>query len=240
MKKTIKTALSLIIAASLLLLMASCTFSEVLQKLFVGSMDDGTADFDMGVIELGMKFTLPESWDFYDREELLQMSGLDENGDEDALKKELLQKTTVYDMFAVDSVTGMNVIVLYENIKVQGMNPETFDAQAYAAALTGNLEKQTTIQYTKSSEQTVSVGGYEFLELSYEAYYPDYDFSIGQKYYIRKIDDFIMGIIVTEGDGSFDEMSAFLFFGEMRKEKRHGAFCIREDKRPCCKQGLLS
>ena len=53
MKKTIKTALSLIIAASLLLLMASCTFSEVLQKLFVGSMDDGTADFDMGVIELG-------------------------------------------------------------------------------------------------------------------------------------------------------------------------------------------
>lgn len=37
-------------------------------------MDDGTADFDMGVIELGtyvsdfsgMKFTLPESWDFYD------------------------------------------------------------------------------------------------------------------------------------------------------------------------------
>lgn len=220
MKKTIKTALSLIIAASLLLLMASCTFSEVLQKLFVGSMDDGTADFDMGVIELGtyvsdfsgMKFTLPESWDFYDREELLQMSGLDENGDEDALKKELLQKTTVYDMFAVDSVTGMNVIVLYENIKVQGMNPETFDAQAYAAALTVNLEKQTTIQYTKSSEQTVSVGGYEFLELSYEAYYPDYDFSIGQKYYIRKIDDFIMGIIVTEGDGSFDEMSPLSYF----------------------------
>lgn len=220
MKKTIKTALSLIIAASLLLLMASCTFSEVLQKLFVGSMDDGTADFDMGVIESGtyvsdfsgMKFTLPKGWDFYDREELLQMSGLDENGDEDSLKKELLQKTTVYDMFAVDSVTGMSVIVLYENIKVQGMNPETFDAQAYAAALTGNLEKQTTIQYTKSGEQTVSVGGYEFLELSYEAYYPDYDFSIGQNYYIRKIDDFIMGIIVTEGDGSFDEMSPLSYF----------------------------
>ena len=78
--------------------------------------------------------------------------------------------------------------------------------------MTGNLEKQTTIQYTKSSEQTVAVGGFDFLELSYEAYYPDYDFSIEQKYYIRKIDDFIMGIIVTEGDGSFDEMSPLSYF----------------------------
>ena len=109
-------------------------------------------------------------------------------------------------------MTGMNVIVLYENIKVQGMDTETFSEQDYAAALTGNLEKQTTIQYTKSSEQTVAVGGFDFLELSYEAYYPDYDFSIEQKYYIRKIDDFIMGIIVTEGDGSFDEMSPLSYF----------------------------
>ena len=53
MKKTMKTALSLIIAAAFLLLMASCSFTEVFQKLFVGSTDDGTADFDMGVIELG-------------------------------------------------------------------------------------------------------------------------------------------------------------------------------------------
>lgn len=220
MKKTMKTALSLIIAAAFLLLMASCSFTEVFQKLFVGSMDDGTADFDMGVIELGaymsnfsgMKFMLPDGWEFYDREELLKMSGLDENGDVDALKKELLKKTTVYDMFAVDSMTGMNVIVLYENIKVQGMNPETFNEQDYAAALTSNLEKQTTIRYTKSSEQTVAVGGFDFLELGYEAYYPDYDFSIEQKYYIRKIDDFIMGIIVTEGNGSFDEMSPLSYF----------------------------
>lgn len=220
MKKTMKTVLSLVIAAAFLVLMASCSLTEAVKKLFVGSMDDGTEGFDMGVIESGtyvsnfsgMKFTLPEGWEFYDREELLRMSGLDENGDEDAIKKEILKKTTVYDMYAVDSLTGMNIIVLYENIKVEGMDPETFDEEDYAAALDSNFEKQTTVRYTKSGEERVMVGGYEFLALDYTAYYADYDFSIGQRYYLRKIGDFIMGIIVTEGSGGFGETSPVSYF----------------------------
>lgn len=220
MKKTMKTVVSLVVAGALMLFMASCSLTEAIQKLFVSGMDDGTADFDMGVIESGvytsdfsgMKFTLPENWEFYDREELLKMSGLDENGDEDTLKKEILKKTTVYDMYAVDSMTGLNVIVLYENIKVQGMDPETFSEKDYASALNDNLEKQTAIRYTKSSEQNVTVGGYEFWEISYEAYYSDYDFSIEQKYYLRKIGDFIMGIILTGGSEGFGDVSPISCF----------------------------
>lgn len=205
MKRISKAILLLTIAAILMAGLASCSLTDTLQRLFVGAMDDGTENFDMGVIEsgvytsdfAGMQFTLPQGWVFYDREELLALSGLDENDDADALKKEILEKTTVYDMYAMNPSTGSNIIIMFENIRVQGLDPETFDVQDYSEALTKNLSGQTEIAYEKTKERTVALGGYEFLSIEFNANAAAYSYSICQKYFIRQIGDFMMSIIVT-------------------------------------------
>ena len=54
MKRISKAILLLTIAAILMAGLASCSLTDTLQRLFVGAMDDGTENFDMGVIESGV------------------------------------------------------------------------------------------------------------------------------------------------------------------------------------------
>ena len=213
MKNTGKAILSFIMAAAMILVFASCSLTEAWQKLVVGGMEDGTENFDMGIVEgdvytsnfAQIKFTLPENWEFYDREKLLELTGLDADGDADEVKKELAKKTTVYDMYAVNPMSGANVIIMFENIKVQGLNPNTFGEEDYAEAILKALDGQDTgILYQKKGEKTTQLGGHEFLMM--ELTVTSSGISLGQNYYIRKVGDFMMSIVVT---GDVDPESYF-------------------------------
>lgn len=215
MKNTGKAILSFIVAAAMILVFASCSLTETWQKLVVGGMEDGTENFDMGIVEgdvytsnfAEIKFTLPENWEFYDREELLALTGLDADGDADELQKELIKKTTVYDMYALNPMNGFNVIVMFENIKVQGLNPDTFGEEDYAEALMKGLEEQEAgLTYEKTGEENTQLGGHEFLRLEFNA--TSSGVSLKQEYYIRKVGDFIMSIIVTGDINSESYFSA--------------------------------
>lgn len=216
---------SLVLSACTLCSLSACgDVSEVIEKTqknrvenSIEKMEDISKTFEKGTVSgntysstfSNIKFEAPDGWVFATDEELSQSmnAGADVVGDDIGLKdaelnKKLIEKTTIYDMMASNEYTGENVIVLYENIKAYGLDPEEFSETDYINQVKKNLTTMNndTLSYTqKGGIETISIDGMDFTKTIFTAEIKGYDVSIEQIYYVHKIDDYMVGMILSSG-----------------------------------------
>lgn len=137
-------------------------------------------------------FDKPSSWSYYSDEELATLMGItSEQMNVDF--EQLLESTgSVYDMMAVDSATGTNVMVMFENLASSGSTgiseSEYFDNVKTMLNYTG-------MGYTFGSEKTVYMGGQKYLSMMASS--TQYGTAMDQVYYIRIVGNYVVGIIAT-------------------------------------------
>lgn len=179
----------------------------------IEKMEDASKDFARGKVSGstyttdfgGISFTAPAGWVYSTDEELMTLMGeaIDSSGNNvlnDAeLTKKLLEKTTIYDMMVADPNAGTNVSVMFENIPLYGLDPDEMTVSKYIDLADAQFDASAAgMTFSAfSDEKTVSLGGESFTLVSKTGTYTAYDITFTQNYYIRKVDDFMMAIIVT-------------------------------------------
>ena len=146
----------------------------------------------------GLKFSKPESWVYYTDEEMAAVLnlGVEYLGDKFAEAAETI--TSVYDMMVVDSLTGTNLSVGYENLNLSFLSNLT--EKQYIEAVKAQFATITTMDVVFSDEtETVSLSGNDYLRSICTV--TSNGVTMTQIYYLRNIDGYMNFIIVTLVDG---------------------------------------
>jgi len=130
---------------------------------------------------IGLKFNLPTGWTISTDEEIEQLNSQLEG-----------QKGNYY-MCAIHQITGNNINIYGEEVE------EEMTEDKYINQLKEELTKINELNYTIGEESKQEVAGkeYETLESSISMY----GVEISQKYYVKKINNYIISIIVTSTEG---------------------------------------
>ena len=138
---------------------------------------------------LDIKYKLPEDWNYSSDEEIASIMNLeaDVTFKDKELLKEISERSSVYYVISSDKNGGSNLSILSEKPIVNITEEE------YLKQLETQLEGLDSIKYEigEKSSQTVGENSYETMEVNV----PDYN--MHQKYYIRKKDNYFIGIIIT-------------------------------------------
>ena len=143
----------------------------------------------------GVTFNLPDNMVFADNDEIMSLMDISGEvlGDKAAALMEISKKATIYDMLARDVVSGDNIQVMYENLSLYGQSV----ADAYDIV-------------TQKGKSDIKLGGQDFTKVELETYYETYDFTATQAYYIKKIDDYMLSIVITLGvDSTADGLETY-------------------------------
>lgn len=213
MKKTIKYLLILLIVGSMILLLTGCGDKEnvkkedkekvVEQKQETNAEQEKKVEFSMGEWNnnvytndfLGLKYNMPEGWTYSSDEEIAKMMSIGAemlNNDQKNLA-EIAELNGVYYMVAKHPTKGNNVNIFSEK---QLTDITTKD---YIEALKTQLLALQSMKYEVEGTSKEKIGNIEVdtLTLNVEAS----GIKIMQKYYIYKIDKYMVGIIATSLDG---------------------------------------
>jgi len=146
-----------------------------------------------------LSFNLPEDWQFSTDEEISKAFALTEDIVEDADKKffETNETQALYDMMAVNNVTGANVILMYENLSLSAADTVVTE-EMYVDILKNQLSNVATFNYEVADAESLTISGNEYL--SFTAKIADMD--LEQAYYLRKIDNYMLSIIVTSSNAN--------------------------------------
>jgi hypothetical protein len=189
-----------IIAAGLFLLM-SCLLCGC--SIFYAAYDNALPDnLTRGVIEdsvyssayAGLSFTAPEGWVYATDEELAKLMDLGADKLSEAgmeFSEEALNKQVIYDMQAKDPVTGANVLLLYENLALTGSTGIT--ETEYIELTMKQLTDADVYQYEFGEITEAELGGQHYQTVLAEMT----DYSVFQHYYVRKLDKYILCVIIT-------------------------------------------
>lgn len=155
----------------------------------------------------GITFTKPDSWVYATDAEIAASVNLGAEAlDQNNFEKTVSEAVSVYDMSVKDPTGGSNVMILYENLSLS--NPKITESE-YLATLEKQLKEQTAIAYTIGQTATKTIGGKVYKSLEMTASYSG--ISMAQTYYVRKIDNFMVGIIITAiGDTTVDDITAMI------------------------------
>lgn len=153
----------------------------------------------------GLSFTLPEGWVKSSDEEIAALLGIAEETltDEEAWMLEAARLTSIYDMLAMNSLTGDNVIIMYENIALTtgGMQISETD---YLEILEAQLQSVQGTSYQFDDVYETDLSGMTFSVL------PSYDATsqLNQYYAVRMQDDYMIALVITAQFEDFDEIMA--------------------------------
>lgn len=146
----------------------------------------------------GLRYTAPEGMGMSTEEELNGLMGLGQevlSEDFSELQLKYAELTSVYEMMSVADDQTTNIVVTVE--KLMGK----MDAAQYAKALEQGLSQVTAINYTLiSDDETVKIGGADYLKVSYEA--ESSGVSMYQDYYIAVVDNRAISLTLTYVDES--------------------------------------
>ena len=138
---------------------------------------------------LKLKYNMPENWYRSTDEEIASIMyvGADIAFGSDEFLKEVAKNTSIYFVVASDSETGNNLSIIAEDPLVD------ITVDYYLEQLKTQLAAIQDIKYEigEVSTEKLSNVEYEVLDVAI----PDYD--LVQRYYIRKQDKYIIGIIFT-------------------------------------------
>ena len=171
---------------------------------------EGT-DYERGVVENGvyhsdyadLTFETPDGWTELTEEQLLNMMnlGLELTGNEDMMNEELMKQSAIYDYSARD-VNGGNIAIMYENLKVSmGSLADSMDEETYLTSVQKQLQGVSGVTYDDlTGPEEVELCGNTYYKISHKATYDIMGgYTVSQNYYVRKIDDFMLLILLTSG-----------------------------------------
>ncbi len=213
-----KKLLSIMLALVLCLSLAACTSGKEEKSTtdvasVVNSLADNTSGEEEKTISrgtlngnvyssefLGIKFTKPDSWIYSSDEQIASVMnvGMDML-DANEFAKKATELASVYDMMAVDSSTGNNISITYENLKMSGSTDISYDDYiANLKNMMGNLSAITSVGFEEAS--TIDLGSQEFTKLAAHVSYGNVD--CDQVYYLKKVGNYMAIIILTVMDGT--------------------------------------
>jgi len=187
---------SFILLLSCILLLATGCGNDT-KEISLGSWNEDTYTNEF----LGLTYSKPADWTRYTDDQIKDVMQLGQDlVDASELSKKLAELTSVTYLMS-SNPNGSNVILMSEKPVV------SMSVESYADSLKSQLQSQTALTYTLSDVKKETIDGKEFvtIEASVE--------TINQKYYIYKVDKYIVSIIVTatEGNNVNDVIKQFKF-----------------------------
>ena len=143
----------------------------------------------------GLRFNMPSGWIAGTDEEIAELTGvaageLSERGMK--VSEKMLELTTIYDMAATNMQTGSSVMLMYENLSMHIGGNRLTETQYLEGVM--ELLEETGLGYTfTSGVEESSLAGETYMMLQGEIS----DFGISQSYHVKKIENFMVAIIVT-------------------------------------------
>ncbi len=187
MKKIFSSLLVLLMLSALLL---SCGTDDGITR---GTTTD-TAYINESI---GIRFTLPEGWQFYSEEMIAQIANISQEMLKDPNLFELTP--SVIDFMAIDAATGIdNINLAVENLKASGNAQKTED-EYISDFKTMIVEQMPDATYTFGETETAMLGTSQFKKLVAACNYGGVDMT--QYLYIRKIGHHIIAISATTATG---------------------------------------
>ncbi|MBS1348402.1 MAG: hypothetical protein HP052_02875 [Firmicutes bacterium] len=144
----------------------------------------------------GLTFTLPSDWVYASDEEMASLMNtsvdLLNNAGIEASQEEV-NAITIYDMIARDPASGTNVIILYENLALS-QGGLAYSAEDYLKASNAMLEQTGYYDnFSEISERTISGDTYVCQNITGNMN----GMTTNQYYFARRIDDYMLSIIVS-------------------------------------------
>jgi len=183
-----KKLLAILLTAVLVCMLAACGADA--KKL-----TRGTVEGDVYTSEYsGLTFTKPASWVYSSDEDIAAATNLSAEMYGEEFEKLLENNTTVYDMMAIDSLTGNNIIVSYENLSRSFASNIT--EEQYVEAMKKQFAEISYMTVTLDEKtEKVTLSGQEYLRAV--ALTEVSGITITQIYYLRNIDGCMNAIILT-------------------------------------------
>lgn len=148
--------------------------------------------------ELSIKFTLPNDWNKYTDQQLKNMEEMQNQTLNDKQQK-MIGNSMIYEVIANNSTNSSNIIITLE--------PELeITEQEYLEIVKKQLEAITAIKYKILKQDTISISGQEYQVLDVDVK----EQNLKQRFYIRKKENSIIGIITTaRTDKELEEIKNF-------------------------------
>ena len=204
MKKVLKCMLIFMIFVCIIITFTGCgkkeetTTNEVAEK-----KEESKKEFSMGEWTdnvytnefLGLKFKLPAEWEYSNDEEIVEMMDLGKEllTDEQQKLSEISKLNSVYYAVAQNPTTGDNISIMSEKLVA------SVTTDYYLNALKTQLEAVDSIDYTieGTSKETIANREYDVLKTSASVS----GVNLVQKYYVYKLDNYMLAIIATSTSG---------------------------------------
>ena len=171
-----------------------------------GTVENGVYHSDYA----GITFETPDGWTEFSEEQLLKLMnlGLELTGNEDLVSEELMKQTAIYD-YSARSAAGDNIAVMFENLKVSsGSLADSITEEFYLESIQSQLKSVSGVTYSDMTEpEKVDLCGNTYYKISHKAKYDSMGgYTVSQNYYVRRLDDFMLLILLTSGadGGSMD------------------------------------
>ena len=185
----------------------SLVLTMVLMLVSCGVLTGNKTEITRGKIEgnvytnevLNFKFTKPDSWMYYTDEEIAQSVNLSADMlKEDKFKDSLKDNASLFDMMVIDTLTGTNINMGYENLSKSFASNITVDQ--YIDVLKKQFADITAMTVVFPDKyETVKLGENEFTKVECKTTMNGLDFT--QVYYIHKIDGYMCFFTVTIMNG---------------------------------------
>lgn len=189
-----KSIFAVMLAAVLALGTAGCLKNTTEQdKAFVcGTVNGNVYESKFS----GLKLTAPEGWEYSTDEELLEMMEL--AGDEftdDAEKKaaELSKQKTIYDAMLMDTESGTNVIIMYENMSAS-IGGSLYSPKEYSDLLKNGASEEEG--YREIADEETEFCGEKYHSLIWRSVNEN-DVEIEQCTLVRKVDNYMLAIVFS-------------------------------------------
>lgn len=208
MKKVLKSILAIVLTASMLFVLSGCGNKEEEkatndnEKTNV-EQENKTVEFSMGSWSdnvysndfLGLKFKLPNGWKYASDEEIAEMMNLGAEllNDEQKAAAEISKLNSAYYMVANNPNTGDNISIISEKPAME------VTTEFYINQLKTQLQNVNTINYEIGETSKETVAGKECDTLTVDASMSEVKMT--QKYYIYKVDKYVVCIISTSTSG---------------------------------------
>lgn len=175
---------------------------EVNKEITRGTIDGNVYHSDYS----GITFTKPDEWVYSSDEQIAEIMNVGKEVlDTNSFQDMALEMSSVYDMAVTDNATGTNMSIFYENLALS--NSSDITESEYSDVMMEQLTLQTAMTSEVIDQTTVTISGNEYLRVTCNVDYSG--IAMTQVYYLRKIDSFMNGIIVTLiGDYTTDDIEA--------------------------------
>lgn len=208
MKKVLKSMLAIVLTASMLFVLSGCGNKEEEKatndnKNTKVEQENKTVEFSMGSWSdnvysndfLGLKFKLPNGWKYSSDEEIAEMMNLGTEllNDEQKAAAEISKLNNAYYMVANDPNTGDNISIISEKPAME------VTTEFYINQLKTQLQNVNTINYEIGETSKETVAGKECDTLTVDASMSGVKMT--QRYYIYKVDKYVVCIISTSTSG---------------------------------------